>query len=137
MNTFTAQGLQMNLPVFFGHEGESNNSYEAALVILQKVIQKEGEIRFGIEKRSRRQISLMRSEELLISNIFQLSTGETALLNLFLSILRDWDYSSELFPEIGKIRGIVIIDEIDLHLHVNHQRKVLPELIKLFPNIQL
>jgi predicted ATP-binding protein involved in virulence len=32
--------------------------------------------------------------------------------------------------------GIVLIDEIETHLHVELQRKVLPFLSKMFPNIQ-
>ena len=34
------------------------------------------------------------------------------------------------------MRGIVVIDEADLHLHVRHQRTVLPTLIKMFPGVQ-
>lgn len=32
--------------------------------------------------------------------------------------------------------GIVLIDEIELHLHIAWQKKVLPFLIKVFPNLQ-
>lgn len=32
--------------------------------------------------------------------------------------------------------GIVLIDEIELHLHISWQKKVLPFLIKMFPNLQ-
>ena len=32
--------------------------------------------------------------------------------------------------------GVVLIDEIELHLHPSWQRKILPALIKTFPNIQ-
>lgn len=32
--------------------------------------------------------------------------------------------------------GIVIIDEIDVHLHISLQKKVLPFLIKAFPRVQ-
>lgn len=34
------------------------------------------------------------------------------------------------------LQGIVLIDEIDLHLHMEMQKKILPFLITLFPNIQ-
>ncbi|MCF6365977.1 MAG: AAA family ATPase [Bacteroidales bacterium] len=33
-------------------------------------------------------------------------------------------------------KGIVLIDEIDLHLHPSWQRKIIPALTKTFPNIQ-
>jgi len=37
---------------------------------------------------------------------------------------------------LKNIEGIVVIDEIDTHLHTKHQSEILPKLIKLFPNIQ-
>ena len=72
----------------------------------------------------------------IVPNVFQLSSGETSLLNLFLSILRDFDLCGTLFSQAAHIRGIVVVDEIDLHLHAVHQNEVLPELIKMFPNVQ-
>ena len=72
----------------------------------------------------------------LVPNVFQLSSGETSLLNLFLSILRDSDLCGTLFSSTEEIRGIVVVDEIDLHLHAVHQYEILPELIKMFPNVQ-
>ena len=72
----------------------------------------------------------------LVPNIFQLSSGETSLLNLFISILRDFDLCDTPFSQATDVRGIVVIDEIDLHLHAVHQYEVLPELIEMFPNVQ-
>ena len=72
----------------------------------------------------------------LVPNIFQMSTGETSLLNLFLSILRDYELSGATFNSIEDIRGVVVVDEIDLHLHVSHQYSILPNLMRLFPRVQ-
>ena len=72
----------------------------------------------------------------LVPNIFQLSSGETSLLNLFLSILRDFDLCGTPFSQAREIRGIAVVDEVDLHLHAVHQYEVLPELIQMFPNVQ-
>ena len=69
-------------------------------------------------------------------NIFQLSSGETALINLSFSILRDFELSGAAFMSLSDIRGIVVIDEVDLHLHPVHQHEVLPQLLSLFPNVQ-
>lgn len=66
-----------------------------------------------------------------------LSTGQLALFNLFATILRYADnnlYMNSIGLSI--IKGIVIIDEIELHLHTSLQKKILPELIKLFPKVQ-
>lgn len=34
------------------------------------------------------------------------------------------------------LEGIVLIDEVETHLHLELQKKILPLLTKLFPNIQ-
>ncbi|QKI90274.1 AAA family ATPase [Thiomicrorhabdus xiamenensis] len=78
----------------------------------------------------------MKNEKMWIPNLFQLSTGEVQLINLFLSIIRDYDLSEGELNSLSDIRGIVIVDEIDAHLHVSHQKEILPKLIKLFPNVQ-
>ena len=65
-----------------------------------------------------------------------MSSGETALLDLFLSILRDFDLSGATFNNAVEIRGIVVVDEIDLHLHAVHQHEILPSLMRMFPKVQ-
>jgi len=42
--------------------------------------------------------------------IFHLSSGETSLLNLFLSILRDFDLSGASFEKEDDVRGVVVIN---------------------------
>jgi len=78
----------------------------------------------------------MMDERSWIPNMFQLSTGETSILNLFLSLLRDYDLSDSTFESLAGVRGIVLIDEIDSHLHTELQNKVLPSLIRRFPKVQ-
>lgn len=34
------------------------------------------------------------------------------------------------------VRGIVVVDEIDLHLHMIHQYEILPKLMQMFPRVQ-
>ena len=123
------------LPIFNGYSGTATSTYETALRIVRKVIKKE-DARFGVGLRNDRKISIESGAGQLIPNIFQLSSGETALLNLFLSILRDFGLCGVHFSNAADVRGIVVVDEIDLHLHAVHQHEVLPELIKIFPNVQ-
>jgi len=59
-----------------------------------------------------------------------------SLLSLFLSILRDYDLARVEFVSAEEIHGIVIVDEIDLHLHTVHQHEVLPKLMDMFPKVQ-
>ena len=41
-----------------------------------------------------------------------------------------------LETHLNEIEGIVLIDEIDKHLHIKLQKEVLPSLMKLFPRVQ-
>lgn len=66
-------------------------------------------------------------------SIFNMSSGELALLCLFVELLKQTDKTQK---QISDISGIVLIDEIDKHLHIKLQKEVLPSLIALFPNIQ-
>jgi len=124
------------LPVVGGHKGVATDIYKAVLDIVRIVFRVGEELRFGIGQRQNRFVSLMRCNRAIVPNIFQLSSGQTALLNLFLSILRDFDLSRTPFTGVEYIRGIVVVDEIDLHLHAIHQHEVLPKLMKMFPRVQ-
>ena len=124
------------LPVFLGYEGESSIIHDEILKFLNLLFQTNDKLRFGIGKRRARQIEIMKNEAGWIKNLFNLSTGETILLNIFLTIIKDFDLSNAPFQKLSEIRGIVLIDEIDIHLHTNLQYIVLPQLIKLFPKVQ-
>lgn len=124
------------IPLFAGYQGPSSSLYEAVLKIIRVILKGSGNIRLGAGTRKNRQISVMKDEKVWVPNLFQLSTGEVQLINLFLSIIRDYDLSEGKLESLNDIKGIVIIDEIDSHLHAIHQKEVLPELIKSFPNVQ-
>lgn len=80
----------------------------------------------------------------------QLSSGERALLSIVADIAislidanpqtpYDYDpenYSREANTPLKYGTGIVLIDEIDLHLHPRWQRRVVPKLLEIFPNVQ-
>ena len=123
------------LPIFGGFSGRAKTIYDIALRVVQTIIKGEN-VRFGIGTRHRRVVSVMQNERQLVPNIFQLSSGEVSLLNLFLSILRDFDLCETSFATPEDIRGVVVVDEVDLHLHAVHQHEVLPKLIQMFPRIQ-
>ena len=134
--TASEGNLTVSHPLFLGYSGRATDIYNVALQIIRSIMRGSQNIRFGIGTRLARVVSIMEDEQQLIPNIFQLSSGETSLLNLFLSILRDFDLCGASFTKTEDIRGIVVVDEIDLHLHAVHQYEILPELIKIFPNVQ-
>ena len=109
--------------------------HHAAISIVEHILNNPS-VLFGIGSRLNRVLSLEAEDVTIAPNIFHLSSGQTSLLNLFLSILRDFDLTRSTFAETGDFQGIVVVDEIDLHLHTVHQYQVLPRLIRSFPKVQ-
>ncbi len=130
------QGQSVPLPVQLAPQGQATDLFEVALQVVRLVMKAGAQVRFGIGSRQNRIVSLEGPGGNLVPNVFQLSSGETSVLNLFLSILRDYDLSGGLPSSAAAITGTVLVDEIDLHLHAVHQFEVLPSLIRLFPKVQ-
>ena len=130
------------VPLFLGYRGDATNAYNVALRILKAVLPDlpaSANVRFGIGGRHNRLLSIESGSGSVVPNVFQLSSGEHALLALFLSILRDFDLREDRntrFSAPEDVRGLVVIDEVDLHLHARHQHDVLPQLIQMFPQVQ-
>ena len=72
----------------------------------------------------------------LTLNILQLSQGEKSLLALVADIARRLVLLNPSSSDPLQGNGIVLIDEIDLHLHPGWQQSVMPNLLKTFPKIQ-
>jgi predicted ATP-binding protein involved in virulence len=69
--------------------------------------------------------------------VSQLSSGETTLFLLVTDIAKNLvvNNPNQKSP-LKNGTGIVLIDEIDLHLHPSWQRKVIPQLLKTFEGVQ-
>ncbi|MBJ9770952.1 ATP-binding protein [Clostridioides difficile] len=107
--------------------------------ILSEIVKKD--VKFGLNWRnsggSRFNIIDRSTNSMIIPTLDALSTGESALFNMFSTIIRYSDYGDiNKSIKLNEIEGIVIIDEIDLHLHSSIQCDVLPKLIKKFPKVQ-
>ena len=107
--------------------------------IMSKII--EEDILFKMQTRGysnlRFQLIRKNDHKLLVSSLDALSTGQLSLFHLFATIIRYADNNSINFSyTLDQIQGIVVIDEIELHLHTHLQAVILPNLIKLFPKIQ-
>ena len=129
-------GKNIALTNFIGYQGPSADVYGTILKLVRIILRQGENVRLAIGTRKSRQISILRNEQEWIPNLFQLSTGETQLLNLFLTIIKDFDLCAAEFSEMSDVKGIVVIDEIDMHLHTSQQINVLPELIASFPKVQ-
>jgi predicted ATP-binding protein involved in virulence len=98
--------------------------------------------RIGISSKKPRKISVMgklkgTGEDVeFVPNFSNLSSGEIMILAMFCSILKEYDRIAGDVAAISDISGIVLIDEIDLHLHSDFAKEILPNIIKMFPKIQ-
>jgi hypothetical protein len=100
----------------------------------------KGALRFGIGPRGfgGTRIQILENKEngeQVYPTIFNLSSGESSLLCLFGELLRQADNINNniLLPHVT---GIVLVDEVDKHLHIKLQKEVLPSLLAMFPNVQ-
>ncbi len=65
-----------------------------------------------------------------------LSHGYNSILKIVAEIWLQEEAYKETNTGTAHPRGIVVIDEIENHLHMSLQEKIMPFLIQLFPNIQ-
>jgi predicted ATP-binding protein involved in virulence len=72
-------------------------------------------------------------QELIIN---QLSDGEKGLLALAGDLARRLAIANPSLPDPLQGSGVVLIDEIELHLHPKWQREIIPALTRTFPNCQ-
>ncbi len=109
-------------------------------IITKSLISKNlGQLQFGFGSRglgsTRIQIVKSPNGQSVYPSIFNLSSGESSMLCLFGELLRQADnYKNNI--SLSEITGIVLIDEIDKHLHIKLQKEILPRLFNLFPNVQ-
>lgn len=68
--------------------------------------------------------------------ISQLSDGEKCTFAMIGDLARRLAIANPSMPDPLNGAGVVLIDEIELHLHPEWQRTILPTLVKTFPNIQ-
>lgn len=125
--------------------GRNSEIHENINAILRKIFpdcEKYNSVRIGVFPKNNRKISIMACDnngtDILLSPTFKnLSSGEIMILSMFCSIIREADrISNSSVLNFNEISGIVLIDEIDVHLHSNFAKEILPEVMSLFPKIQ-
>ncbi|MGK7905597.1 MAG: AAA family ATPase [Hormoscilla sp.] len=72
-------------------------------------------------------------EELIVN---QLSDGEKCLLAMVGDLARRLAIANPGLSDPLQGKGVVLIDEIELHLHPKWQREIIPALTRTFPNCQ-
>lgn len=131
-----------NLSPIFRVPGPATLRFDAFVSILREILldNPSDELQLGLGNRRARviNINILRGGKVIrnIKDISSLSAGQAALFCLFGAIILDADLADINFKSTFDIRGIVLIDEADLHLHLSLQHKSLPRLLALFPKIQ-
>ena len=106
--------------------------------ILQAVVQDgQAKLQRRLRNNQEHRLAIQLGNGRVIPNLQSLSQGQSQLFHLFTTIIRygeriDLNKSIRL----SDITGLVIIDEIDAHLHPTLQHSIVPKLIKLFPKVQ-
>ena len=85
-------------------------------------------------KRSPLRMTVTKHGQELIIN--QLSDGEKCLLAMVGDLARRLAIANPSLPKPLQGSGVVLIDEIELHLHPKWQREIIPALTRTFPNCQ-
>lgn len=87
-----------------------------------------------VRRKPRLHMSIEKNQELL--NVLQLSQGEKSLMALVGDIARRLAMMNPGLENPLEGDGIVLIDEVDMHLHPSWQRKIIERLTTTFPNCQ-
>lgn len=126
-----------------GSNTNLKNLINRILTVIYQVKYKNIEsARIGVSQKADRRIAILlkeygKDEREIAPTFSHLSSGEAMLLSLFASILKSYDSlkGTDIYS-LQSVKGIVIIDEIDLNLHIEFARIIIPELISMFPNVQ-
>ena len=113
----------------------ARRSVESILrVILQDCA---AELKLNFRNRPQTRIGIRMSNGQVVPSLRALSEAQIQLFNLFSTIIRYGEQDDiRRSLQHDSIEGIVLIDEIDVHLHPSLQYEVVPKLIKLFPKVQ-
>lgn len=123
VNTNIRDTINSFLTILYTHKG-----YDSARIAVTK--------RSGLYRQIAIRGSRGGKENEIMPTMANMSSGEAMLLGMMASILREADRVSVGNFHIKDIKGIVLIDEIDTHMHSDFIQEALPELIHFFSGIQ-
>ena len=106
--------------------------------LLQTILQDESiEFLLNLRDAVPSRLAIQLNNDHRIPNLQSLSEGQSQLLHLFTTIIRYGESADiHMSTRLSEITGLVVIDEIDIHLHPTLQHDIVPQLIKLFPKVQ-
>jgi len=118
-------------PKLIDHQFHNDTQLNAVRNALSKIIPKFSNLTV---RRSPLRMEIEKNGKRLTVN--QLSGGELNLIAMIGDLARRMAIANPDSTEPLEGCGIVLIDEIDLHLHPRWQRTIVPKLLEVFPNCQ-
>ena len=83
------------------------------------------------------EVTIHRNDTVEKFPIRMLSDGEKGVISLVADIAyRMALLNPNLFERVLQTPGVVLIDEIDMHLHPSWQKRIMKDLMNIFPNVQ-
>ena len=133
------EGLHIKEPENINNAIALSQSIRNIEEIISNIVQRKISIKLNYRGIGQSRIKLFDLENQceFVPSLDNLSAGQSTLLGIFCTIIQYSDRTNlNKSIYLQDIEGIVIIDEVDLHLHIELQHDVLPNLIKLFPKVQ-
>jgi energy-coupling factor transporter ATP-binding protein EcfA2 len=122
-------GFLSNLPI----SASATGTLQFANRILQAITDDPQARFYWAGRQLPRKVGVASGNQILAAGLDGLSGGQSTLLAIFGTILRYGD-TARIAPQ--DLQGIVVIDELDAHMHIDLQMKALPDLIAQFPRLQ-
>lgn len=130
---------KLELLSLINHRKTSGTKIKQINEIEKWFIKVENDLKWILENNTTELIFTKNGNRVLIKqsrttfSLDDLSSGFKAIFNIYANLLMRAQIQ-KIAPEY--LKGIAIVDEIDVHLHISLQKKVLPFLIQAFPKIQ-
>lgn len=106
---------------------------QAANDVIKAIVNDSEAQFFWTGRRQARKVGVISGNNVIAAGLDALSGGQSTLLAIFGTILRYAD-AANLEPQ--DVQGIVLIDELDAHMHIDLQAKAVPRLVAMFPRVQ-
>jgi hypothetical protein len=121
--------IDSDMPLWF----ETSKTVDAANEVLRAIVA-DPEARFyWAGRRQARKVGVVSNNQVIAAGLDSLSGGQSTLLAIFGTILRYAD-ATGLGPQ--DVQGVVVIDELDAHMHIDLQTTAVPKLVAMFPRVQ-
>ena len=138
-NSISMMNLGQNINQWINNiviDPESIKTKENVELILSKILGTKVLFSFESSNDGDPRLHIKKKEDGIeaICSLDSLSTGQLSLFNMFATIIQ-YAYNNDQL-ELKEISGIVLIEEIELHIHTTMQKEIIPELLHLFPKVQ-